>query len=311
VEAKPQLHHAVGHDHRPSFSDEDELSRHPLVVRKRLEGLSLFQQRQFERWVRELCFASSIERSDLSQGVPAFAAIRSAAALVKVDRLKSGGASVEDQLLAQEKARLAAEAQASDSLALAVQEEELRRSAEQERDQYRGQAMALVARVEALESRLSSLGGSGELGERPTSFDSVAEWVMTNFAGKLVLAPRATRGLKAAEYESVEAVCSGIALLATLYRDVLLGRGVKEQFDSAIAAEGFNLSGSIAESRAGEFGDEYFVKYRNVRRFLHGHLQKGNSYEPRYCLRIYFFWHEEESQIVVGWLPSHLTNRFS
>jgi len=37
------------------------------------------------------------------------------------------------------------------------------------------------------------------------------------------------------------------------------------------------------------------------------HLVKGTSRDPRFCMRIYFFWDDEENVVVVGHLPGHLT----
>lgn len=297
--------------YRPGYDEDDPPSRHPVIVRRRLESLDTYQLRSLERWFRGEMFKASIERSDIGQDVPSFGAIRSAATVGRLALLQSRGASIEDQLQAQEQARKAAEAESSSAWALALQEEEFRREAEDDRDAHRAQAMALVARVEALESKLQVLGSELEIGSKPASFNEVAAWAEANFAGKLVLTPRAIRGLKDAEYESVSIVCDALRILATHYRDLLLGRLTKENFDTLVAQAGLSMSGSIAVSRAGEFGDEYFVQYGGRRNFLHGHLQKGNSHEARYCMRIYFFWDQAESAIVVGWLPSHLTNRFS
>jgi hypothetical protein len=67
----------------------------------------------------------------------------------------------------------------------------------------------------------------------------------------------------------------------------------------------------ISGSRAGEQGDEYFVPYRGRKRFLEWHLKKGNSRDPRRDLRIYFFWDEEDEEIVLGYLTGHLDNRLT
>jgi hypothetical protein len=63
--------------------------------------------------------------------------------------------------------------------------------------------------------------------------------------------------------------------------------------------------------RAGEQGEEYFVKFGGRRVFLDRHLKKGSSRDPRYAFRLYFFWDEENDQVVVGWLPSHLDSRIT
>jgi hypothetical protein len=71
---------------------------------------------------------------------------------------------------------------------------------------------------------------------------------------------------------------------------------------------------SISQERAGEQGEEYFVRYptsSSPRRFLEWHLRKGSNKDARYCLGIYFFWDDDTAQVIVGWLPSHLDNRMT
>lgn len=50
---------------------------------------------------------------------------------------------------------------------------------------------------------------------------------------------------------------------------------------------------------------------RGRRRMFDLHLAKGGGRDERYCLRIYFFWSAEDRKVVVGWLPSHLSNSLS
>ena len=48
------------------------------------------------------------------------------------------------------------------------------------------------------------------------------------------------------------------------------------------------FSGSIDKARVGQKGDAYFVNYppgSNNRRMLQFHIERGNSREPRYCMR--------------------------
>ena len=36
------------------------------------------------------------------------------------------------------------------------------------------------------------------------------------------------------------------------------------------------------------------------------HLCKGNARDPRFCMRIYFFYDENTQKVIVGHMPSHL-----
>lgn len=106
-----------------------------------------------------------------------------------------------------------------------------------------------------------------------------------------------------------------IRLLAGPYRDMRRGIISKAEFEVLLRSpHNFSIERSITETRAGEQGDMYFVTYpantRNTR-LLEWHLTHGNSYEARYCLRIYFSWDKPDGVVVIGWLPSHLYNRLS
>ena len=107
----------------------------------------------------------------------------------------------------------------------------------------------------------------------------------------------------------------GLLYLSDEYRNVCLGQdGAKTISDKKLKELEIRLDGSISQQLAAEQGDEYFVRFptsASPKRFLEWHLRKGKSKEARYCMAIYFFWDEDTSQIVVGWLPSHLDNRMT
>lgn len=59
-------------------------------------------------------------------------------------------------------------------------------------------------------------------------------------------------------------------------------------------------------------GNAKYVNYligNTQRVFMQFHLERVNRHENRYCIRFSFFWNEDTNQVVVGWLPSHLSNR--
>ncbi|TIO78731.1 hypothetical protein [Mesorhizobium sp.] len=297
--------------YRPNFSEEDELTRHPLILRRLIDKVPIVTRKAFEEAIRRDCFRISIERDGLAQLVPSFVDIRLASTKARLNALGRHNSTNSDLLNAEIEARKAAESQSEAAMSMALQEEELRKEIESERDNYRAQLYAIRNRVEVLEQRLSHAGERLETGKRPSSYDEISPWVEENFSGKLVLHPRAKKALKSAVYEDIDVVCDTLSLLANEYRKVCLGEMRKEEFERIISAKHLDMSGSISEERAKEFDEEYFVNWRSRKSFLHGHIQKGKSRDERYCLRVYFFWEPEDSLIVIGWLPSHLTNRLT
>jgi hypothetical protein len=250
-----------------------------------------------------------------ARSIPTFVQVRSASATLKVAQLQASKgpneiASLEGQLRAAEGARIAAEAQAREALDLAVQEEGIRKLVEDERNQERARAMVLAARVRGLESRVDVV--IDQTISRPEQYAEVASWVESQFAGRMKLHARALRGLKNAVFNDLNLVCGLLELLAIDYVDSKRGKqGAWKRFEEHLKDRGVECTRSISETRAGEQGDEYYVRYRNGRVFLEWHLKKGTSRDAGRDLRIYFFWDDEDEEVVIGFLPGHLDNRIT
>ena len=188
--------------------------------------------------------------------------------------------------------------------------------ATEEAEYYKQENIALRSRLDALRAHLIRQNGESPDTEIPIpdSYKVMGEWVKEHLAGRLVLLPRAERAASKAEYTEVGMVYRALLILANEYRDSRMGTGTDKAFRDALAQYGMDFSGSIDKCRAGQEGEAYYVNYpigTSQRVFLQFHLERGNRHENRYCMRIYFFWDEDTNQVVVGWLPSHLSNRIS
>ena len=188
--------------------------------------------------------------------------------------------------------------------------------ATEEAEYYKQENIALRLRLDALRAHL--IRQSGESPDKeiqiPDNYKVMGEWVKEHLAGRLILLPRAERAASKAEYTEVGMVYRALLILANEDRDSRMGTGTDKAFRDALAQYGMDFSGSIDKSRAGQEGDAYYVNYpigTTQRVFLQFHLERGNRHEDRYCMRIYFFWDDDTNQVVVGWLPSHLSNRIS
>jgi hypothetical protein len=291
---------------------EDDIHRHPLFTK---QHISRVDAERLQTNIALDSFRASVERNLQRQAIPTFAQLRSANATFRLSEARGqgeGSNSLEVQLEAALVAKRASEIQAEESLALAVQEETERVAAEAERDQERGRSAAMSARIRALEERLQSIKSTSQMSKRPESYEEVASWIQSEFAGRIQLCGKALRGLRDSKYEDIGLVCDAIELLATSYVDSKRGtQSAWHHFEVEIARWGIDFSKSISNTRAGEQGDEYFVSYRGRKQFLEWHLKKGNSRDPRRDLRIYFFWDEEDEEIVLGYLTGHLDNRLT
>jgi hypothetical protein len=290
--------------------EDDDVHRHPLYTHQQISRQNAFR---LESTIIHDAFRTSVDQNLRKQAIPTFIQIRSASASFRLALTADNGNSWEQsqlQLDAALVAKAAAEAQSKEALDLAIQEEQTRREAEAERDQERSRAAAMSARIRSLEDRLKN--SSSKKLALPEKYENFPEWIDAEFAGRIQLAPRALQGLKSGQFEDITLTCELIQLLATHYVDSKRGiEGAWDNFQSELKNRGVDFSRSISGTRAGEQGDEYFIKYRDQRTFLEWHLKKGTSRDARRDLRIYFFWDEADEEVVIGYLPGHLDNRLT
>ena len=184
--------------------------------------------------------------------------------------------------------------------------ESLREECEQQR-QLVGQ---LKAQITTLRYRLEDATGESTDQSVPVdgNYTDIGEWITKYYPGRLKLHSRAARSLKAACYEDPPLVYECLKLLATQYYDYRMGVISYEQFMDICKTvdSGLEERGAITDAAAGMQGDEYYVQYQGKKRKLERHLAKGNSKDRRYCLRIYFFWDDQDQIVVIGDLPHHL-----
>lgn len=179
-----------------------------------------------------------------------------------------------------------------------------------ENDQQRQLISRLKAQMANLRSMLQAAVGNTDGRTIPVngSYSEMADWVEEYYPDKLQFHARAIRSLKNACYEDTELVYKCLKLLATSYYDYRTGLITNDDFMKACKEvdSGLDERGAITDVAAGMEGDTYYVHYRGKKRKLERHLTKGSSKDRRRCLRIYFFWDEQEQVVVIGDLPHHL-----
>lgn len=136
------------------------------------------------------------------------------------------------------------------------------------------------------------------------------EWAALN-SERVVILPRAIAAAKRSNYFEPQNVYAGLELLAGTYRAVKRGEADRGTLKREAETLGFTLGGSVDPSVAGEAGDQYFIRWRGRRRFLDQHMRKGTSRDPRYTMRIYWTWDDDEEICIVGSLPAHLTTSWT
>ena len=146
-------------------------------------------------------------------------------------------------------------------------------------------------RIEVLEAEAAA--GSA----LPDTWDRLVAWCDTSLAGKLMLPRAVRRDLPRAHYRDAREAASGLRWLAEEYRE---GR---------ISGRGDDLRGSlprgsnISNERCGSHSFDF--DWQGQARKVEWHLRRGNSHDPRRCLRIYYFWDPDLQRVVVASMPSH------
>lgn len=177
-------------------------------------------------------------------------------------------------------------------------------------DQYRKLVGQLKAQISSLRYQLEVTTGNADGCTVPLDgeYTDIGDWIDAYYPDRLILHKRAARSLKSACYEDSELVYKCLKLLATAYYDYCMGSIPYNDFTAACKQidSGLDECAAITDVAAGMEGETYYVQYHGKRRKLERHLTKGNSKDRRYCLRIYFFWDEQEHVVVIGDLPHHL-----
>ncbi len=306
------FHQAV-RTYRPGFDPDTEAPfAHPLGLAERIlnwEG----GPDGYRRFISSEVLRRTVEGSDALKRLPSFAEAKRIAAELRRRSAKQSGSS-NDELLALAEDEIA---QLKNDLASQGQESsELLGVAEAEREAAEAVVQRLQGTLYHLQQRLQSLETDrGEATDTPIPNDlaELEQWAATHLAGTVELHNRALRGAKESEYEDVSVIYQALLLLRDYYAPMRRQGGpeLKQAFDQRCQELGIEEQQSFSGNRAGEQGDTYFIRMGHRRAELDRHLKKGNSREPRYCFRLYFFWDDTTSQVVVGWLPSHLSTRAS
>lgn len=187
-----------------------------------------------------------------------------------------------------------------------------------ERDYYRDLAASQDERLRQMQAKLrevqQALAQKGTLFEEIPQEDPLPQelaylpmWAQAH-SEQVVILPRAFSGAKRSLYHDDADIYQALDFLAGPYWAFRAGRLEPEAYQKALHESGLKIAGSASYITATTERSSYFVQYRKRQCLLDWHIVKGGGRDPRYCLRIYFFWDGEEQKVVIGWLPTHLDN---
>lgn len=247
-----------------------------------------------------------VSTRDESRDLPSFSVIRRIASEQRIRALAGrSGSGADASALEAEVVRL--HRQTQDWERMAYDEEENAQRALEAQRQTKARLHQFAARIEALEEELRALGGQSR-GSNPTSFDDLGEWAARNLSGRLIVTPKAERAAQRSTFEDIPHVYDCLYFLGTRYRDMKRGLVARDAFEDEIAALGIRITPTGRAVETAKFEGEYGVIWEGRRYKLNMHLAGSGSHDPRFGLRVYFAWDDEQQLVVVGHLPSHLTN---
>ena len=302
--------------YRPGFRAwDDDPGRHPLALPGRIKewqngGVAGFEDAVCARAITNTAYVPGRE-----DRLPSFTTVRQFAARLERESARLGGASETEmlRLYEEENQRLSADIQEQRDLSdQLLREAELEREVAIERaNDAIAQAIHARERVRRLEERLITATGKSAETPIPESLSGFENWCEEYLAASVVMSNRAFQGIKKSEYQDPSLIYRALLVLRDQYVPMRIYGGAECKTAYLQALSVLQLEESLTGDGARFEGNEYTVQYQGARRDLDRHLKRGNSREPRFCFRLYFFWDDESQVVVVGWLPSHLENRMS
>lgn len=291
----------------PNFA---EPYQHPLGLPHRISQWEGKDAAAYEQFLIDYILQSTVTAKDIQQSLPSLSKVRQIAAKHKMEAAKKSGSSDKELLdmAMEENQRLENEIQKQrnyhESL-LGMAEAEKSRM-EQQVNEVKAREFSLRKRIQVLESQPNA----SQI-EIPDTLEHFESWCQGNLTGSVELLNRAVQAVKKSKYEDESLIYKSLLLLRDYYVPMRRSGGtdLKQKYDEQLAILKLEESPSITAGRLGEEGEEYKVIYGGKARTLERHIKNGNSREPRYCFRLYFFWDDESETVVVGWLPSHLHTR--
>ena len=149
--------------------------------------------------------------------------------------------------------------------------------------------------------------------DRPDSIVKFIKWVETYYAEDIILLQRARDGLRKAKNIDFDVLCDAMEVLARDYKIWRLRLVSEEDYIKGCKSRCGN-SFEIAlcgPQNIKRFAEEYKIFYntesndKKDRRTMDYHLKCG--VDNKFLVRIYFFWDEACSKVIIGSIPEHLS----
>jgi hypothetical protein len=277
--------------------------------------------------ILEQACAMGLTAASLDERVPTFQAVcrlivdsRLAAARRQMDHVATSADEERVKLSAIQKELEAAlatyKAQVMDVEKSALQLKSELQAAKIERDDALDEVRRLQYQINASRQRTRTAGEYVlEPDPYPDSWGDVESWINSHGNGRLVLLPQAIKAARDSNFVDIEFVCHVLEFLAEHYVPMRLRRvdddDARRRYEEAKVALGLDVSpvGDALKDR--RYAKSYKRHYSGTTITLDQHVKGGDRVDPTRLFRLYFWYDQEQGQVVIGHFPTHLTNRLT
>lgn len=147
----------------------------------------------------------------------------------------------------------------------------------------------------------------------PDTWDELEQWVESYGQDRLVVLNKAAKAARKSPFLDIPLAYKALDYLARFYVPMKTRSPEdvqpKERADQFLAEHGLEDSpvGDALEDR--RYKSDYECIYLGKTVTLDRHLKKGGGFDASQIFRLYFYYDSESQKVVVGHLPTHLTNR--
>ena len=298
----------------PHFLNHDDPFGMPLFLAPRIQRVS---DQALSDWLLTEAARLGVEHNKIDP-LPRFSTLRKAQAQFELAQvqarvIRTAVKTTDTAAAAQIEALIAENAKYRD---LETTFDESLNIAETEAARFQLDAQELRAENYRLRSRITALASSLEqlrsaapsVVDIPETREGLDLWVDTYCTGRLVVTAKAVRLAEDSLFEDVPTVYQALLLLAGPYREAKQGdEGAFERFEKGLEELGLKITPVFSNGSAFNAGSGAVQLYKGRNHPMEQHIKTaGNTRDPARCLRIYFFWDEDDEVCVVGALPAHI-----